>query len=180
MNSRGKDSPGGTDSLFEAAILPHLDSAYNLARWLTRNDQDAQDVAQEALLRAFRAFDTFRGGDARAWLLAVVGNTCFSWLRKNRQSMQTLDDQPDVAAEPAAFDPGAIAMRTSDAAAVRGAIEQLSVPLREAVVLCDMEGMSYKQIAAIAGVPIGTVMSRLSLARRQLHDLLASSQETEP
>ena len=166
-----------SDQRFKDTILAHLDSAHNLAHWLTRNDQDAQDVVQEAMLRAFKSFGTFRGGDGRAWLLAIVRNTCFSWLRANRNLTETLDDAPETEADAGAFDPQTIAARAADARQVRDAIAQLPLALRETLVLREMEDMSYKEVARITGSPVGTVMSRLSRARRQLYEILAEKRE---
>jgi RNA polymerase sigma-70 factor, ECF subfamily len=165
--------PRGLHSKFEATVLLHMDAAYNLAKWLVHNEQDAQDLTQEACLRALRAFDTFHGGDARAWLLTIVRNTCFSWLRRAKE--QTVDDLPETSGEDEQFDPQAIAMRAADAQAVRQAIDHLPPVLREAIVLREMEGMSYRQISQVSGAPVGTVMSRLARGRRQLAQLL-----TEP
>ena len=159
---------------FEQTVLPHLDAAHNLARWLAGNDQDAQDVAQEACLRAFKFFGNFRGDNARAWLLAIVRNTFYTWLRKNRPSELTLE-LDDAALEIA--DPSVTAetlhSRQGDAESVRRAIAALPVEFREIVVLREMEGFSYKEIAELANVPLGTVMSRLARARKLLQKLLA-------
>jgi RNA polymerase sigma-70 factor (ECF subfamily) len=155
--------------------MPHLDAAYNLARWLSGNDHDAQDVAQEASLRAFRFFGSFRGENARAWLLAIVRNTFYTWLRKNRPPENTvaIDDETldleDVSANPEAVNP-----QFADADAVRRAIAELPVEFREIVVLRELEGFSYKEIAELAEVPIGTVMSRLARARKLLQKRLAA------
>jgi RNA polymerase sigma-70 factor, ECF subfamily len=161
--------------LFEQTVLPHLDAAYNLARWLAGNDHDAQDVAQEASLRAFRFFGSFRGENARAWLLSIVRNTFYTWLRKNRpaEKMVEIDDETldieDVSAKTEAANPP-----FADADAVRRAIADLPVEFREIVILREMEGFSYKEIADLAGVPIGTVMSRLARARKLLQKRLAA------
>jgi RNA polymerase sigma-70 factor (ECF subfamily) len=159
---------------FEQHVVPHLDAAYNLARWLAGNDHDAQDVAQEASLRAFRFFGSFRGEDARAWLLTIVRNTFYTWLRKNRSPANTVEisdeilDIEDVSANAEAVNP-----QFADAEAVRHAIAALPVEFREIVILREMEGFSYKEIADMAEVPIGTVMSRLARARRQLQKRLS-------
>ena len=146
-----------------------MDAAYNLARWLTGNDHDAQDVAQEALLRAFKFFDGFRGDNARAWLLTIVRNSFYNWLQKNRRPEITshLDETVDEVALPETAE-----TFSADADAVRHAIAGLPVEFREAVVLREMEGFSYKEIADLAGVPIGTVMSRLARARKLLQKQL--------
>ena len=152
---------------FEAQVLPHVDAAYNLARWLTRNDHDAEDVVQEALLRAYRHLDGLRG-EARPWLLAIVRNACFSWLRANRPAELAVLDEPEADTP----GPEAILARELDRRAVNQAIAALPVPFREALVLRELEDLSYKDIARIAGVPIGTVMSRLARARRLLMETL--------
>jgi RNA polymerase sigma-70 factor, ECF subfamily len=156
-------------------VLPHLDAAYNLARWLAGNDHDAQDVAQEASLRAFRFFGSFRGENARAWLLTIVRNTFYTWLRKNRPLEKTVEindetlDIEDVSAKAEAVNP-----QFADADAVRRAIADLPVEFREIVILREMEGFSYKEIAELAEVPIGTVMSRLARARKLLQKRLTA------
>src|SRR6476660_2475128 len=147
--------------LFEQTVLPHLDAAYNLARWLAGNDHDAQDVAQEASLRAFKFFGSFRGENPRAWLLTIVRNTFYTWLRKNRPSEKTIeitDEALDIDDSSASAESGA--SQFADAEAVRRAIAGLPVEFREIVILREMEGFSYKEIAELAEVPIGTVMSR--------------------
>ena len=162
--------------LFEEAVLPHLDAAYNLARWLAGNDHDAQDVAQEASLRAFKFFGSFRGENARAWLLTIVRNTFYTWLRKNRpqEKMVEMDDEAlDI--EDSTANVQAVHPQFADADAVRAAIAQLPLEFREMVVLREMEGLSYKEIADLADVPIGTVMSRLARARKLLQKSLASA-----
>ena len=154
---------------FERVAMPHLDAAYNLARWLTRNDHDAQDVVQEALMRAMRYVDGFRGDSGRAWLLQIVRNTCYTWLKENRPVDQTtLDDFDEAAhavAAPAAHEPPAMAMRKADKAQIDAAIAALPVAYREVLVLRELEDLPYADIARIAEIPVGTVMSRLSRAR---------------
>ena len=164
-----------TSGSFEQVVLPHLDAAYNLARWLTRREHDAEDVVQEAYLRAFRAFDQFRGaggdggGEARCWLLTIVRNTCYTWLTRNRERAPTasfdeaLHDVADTDADPAI-----ILEHRGDRDAVRLAVEGLPVEFREVLILREFEGLSYQQIASVAGVPVGTVMSRLARARQRL------------
>ena len=174
-----------TTSKFESAVLEHLDAAHNLARWLTRNDQDAQDVVQESCMNALRAFDSFRGGDFRAWFLAIVRNTSFTWLRRNKNSAspaveQSLDVVAEIAADDEVYDPQAIAIRAANVNWVRRAIDALPEALREVVVLREMEGLSYKEIGRVAGVPIGTVMSRLARGRTQLQTLLVEMDQSEP
>lgn len=154
---------------FERLLLPHLAAGYNLARWLTRNEHDAEDLVQEAYLRAFRSFDGYRGGDPRAWLLRIVRNTCYTWLQQQRgwAAEPTGDDPDDLQGDPATG-PEAQAIRHADGQLLRGALEELPAEYRETVVLRELEGLSYKEIAEIAGVPLGTVMSRLSRGRQQL------------
>ena len=162
-----------TTERFESTILVHLDAAYNLARWLTRSDHDAQDVVQDACIRAFRAFDQFRGGDARAWLLTIVRNVSLSWNKSRKGTLEVDEDLQEPGDDQ--LDPQAILLRAADVQRVREAIEQLPVDLRSMIVLREMEGLSYKQIAAAMEMPIGTVMSRLARARQRLGVML-----TEP
>ena len=155
-------------------VLPHLDAAYNLARWLTSNDHDAQDVVQEASLRAFKFFGSFRGENARAWLLTIVRNTFYNWLQKNRlpEIAGELDEEA-MAVEDVSGNAETINLRLADADTVQSAIAELPVEFREVVVLREMEGFSYKEIADLSNVPIGTVMSRLARARKLLQKRLA-------
>jgi len=158
---------------FEQTVLPHLDAAYNLARWLAGNDHDAQDVVQEACLRALKFFGGFRGENARAWLLTIVRNTFYTWLRNNRRPDNFVELSDEVlAVEDVSVNADILNSRLGDAEAVRRAVEQLPVEFREIVILREMEGFSYKEIAEVADVPIGTVMSRLTRARRQLQKRL--------
>lgn len=157
---------------FERIVLPHLDAAYNLARWLAGNDHDAEDIAQEACVRALRFIGGHRGGDGRAWLLAIVRNTAFSWLKKNRpQAIVSMDD--DALAQIEDQNVPAGSFHRADAGALRAALEALPLEFREAIVLRELEGLSYKEIADVAEVPVGTVMSRLARARRQLQNHFA-------
>ena len=165
---------------FEQAVLPHLDSAYNLARWLIRNDQDAQDLVQEACLRALRSFEGFRGGDRRAWLLTIVRNSCYTWLQQNGlQELTTVFDEEIHTSQEHSRSPEALLLEKADARLVRDALEELPPEFREAIVLRELEGMSYKEIADVAGVPVGTVMSRLARARERLQRQLTSSAKRE-
>jgi RNA polymerase sigma-70 factor, ECF subfamily len=162
--------------LFEQQVLPHLDAAYNLARWLAGNDHDAQDVAQEASLRAFKFFGSFRGDEPRAWLLAIVRNTFYTWLRKNRRPEKVVEiDDETLDIEDSSANLEATNPQFMDADAVRQAIADLPVEFREIVVLREMEGFSYKEIADLADVPIGTVMSRLARARKLLQKSLTTA-----
>ena len=154
---------------FEEAVMPHLDAAYNLARWLTRNEADAQDMVQEAYLRALRFFDGFRGTDARAWLLTIVRNTCYMWLRRNKWPEFSGDfDEVALSREAEGPDPETEQVLKAQAQLVNEAIEKLPIEFREVVVLRELEELSYKEIGVVLGVPIGTVMSRLARARKRL------------
>jgi RNA polymerase sigma factor (sigma-70 family) len=155
---------------FEAALLPHLAAAYNLARWLARNDHDAEDLVQEAYLRAFKSFDSFHGGDGRGWILAIVRNTCYSWLQQNRNQelAQVFDEEVHTVVEGHSRSPEAMLLRNADAQLLRDALEKLPVEFREILVLRELEGMSYREIADLAGIPVGTVMSRLARGRERL------------
>jgi len=167
-------------SRFESLTLPHLDAAFNLARWLTRNDDDAQDVVQEAYLRAFRFFAGFRGEDARGWLLAIVPNACFDWLARNRSDDLAIDADVDLDRLPneadSRDDPAARALAGADATRVQQAIEALPAAFREVVVLREIEELSYQEIAAVTGTPVGTVRSRLARGRALLRRALGQRQ----
>jgi RNA polymerase sigma-70 factor (ECF subfamily) len=168
---------------FEALALPHLNAAFNLARWLTRNEQDAQDVVQEAYLRALRFFAGFQGDDARAWLLAIVRNACFDWLARNRRGDWVSDEEVGLdnldVEQDNRHDPVAQAIARADAQLLQQAIEALPAAFREALVLREIEELSYKEIAVIAAVPVGTVMSRLARARALLRTELMARQGEE-
>jgi RNA polymerase sigma factor (sigma-70 family) len=163
---------------FEQFVLPHVDAAFNLARWLLRSREDAEDVAQEALLRACRFFRGFHGGDARAWLLQIVRNTCYSWLEKNRPRDLMVEFDEELHPQPVAT-PESIAIAEEGRARLNRALETVPPRFREVLVLRELEGCSYKEIATITSIPIGTVMSSLSRARRQLQSLLVSSSHKE-
>jgi RNA polymerase sigma-70 factor (ECF subfamily) len=159
---------------FEQAVLPHLGAAYNLARWITGNDHDAEDVVQESYLRALKFFGGFRGENSRPWLLTIVRNTCFTWLRQNRLSELSteLDEQiHGRGREPG--NPESILLAAAQSEMVRKAIEELPPEFREVIILREMEDLSYKEIADIASIPVGTVMSRLARARSRLQELLS-------
>jgi len=160
-------------SRFESVVLPHLDAAYALARWLTRNDADAADVVQEAMLRAFRYFDSYREGDAKSWVLRIVRRTCYSWLERNRpadfvsfNAEAELDG--DVAAPAVVSNTEALLQSRSDLRRLDALIEGLPTPLREVIVLRELNELGYREIAEVIGVPVGTVMSRLHRARSAL------------
>ena len=165
---------------FEDAVLPHLDAAHNLARWLTRNDSDADDVVQEAYLRAFKFFGGFHGTDGRSWLLAIVRNTCYTWMQRNRspQFSIPLDDELEEI-ESEDLDPEALLQQSADTQMVRRALEELPVEYREVLVLRELEEMSYKEIAGITDLPLGTVMSRLARGRKRLQEALTNHMRAE-
>jgi len=163
---------------FEQLVLPHLDSAANLARWLLRNRADSDDVVQEAMLRAYRFFERFHGGDARAWLLQIVRNTCYTWLEKNRPSEMMTEFDEEVHQLPSTT-PETLAAQADERQRLMLALESLSPRSREVLVLRELEGCSYKQIGEITGIPIGTVMSTLSRARERLQRTLTSAAAKE-
>ncbi len=163
---------------FEQLVLPHLDSAANLARWLLRNRADSEDVVQDAMLRAYRFFDRFHGGDARAWLLQIVRNTCYSWLEKNRPAELMTEFNEEVHSEPSAT-PETMASQADDRQRLLKALESLPARAREVLVLRELEECSYKEISEIAGIPIGTVMSTLARARERLHRTLTAATAKE-
>jgi len=171
----------GVAPTFEQLMLPHLDAAYNLARWLLRDPHDAEDAVQEACLRAFRAISRFRGVDARPWLLTIVRNVCYSHLRKNHREPEPAPF--DDAEHGSTYDPAeanAVAWREVKSELLRQGLERLPPDFREVIVLHALEGLSYREIAAIVEVPIGTVMSRLARARRKLQTELLALAAKEP
>lgn len=163
---------------FEQLVLPHLDAAYNLASWLLRNRADAEDAAQEAVLRALRFFGGFAGGDVRAWLLRIVRNTCYSWLEKKRPAELSVefDEELHVPFTPT---PEALAIAGENRDRLTRALDELPPRFREIIVLRELEGCSYKEIAEITSIPIGTVMSALSRARQRLQRALAGNTPQE-
>jgi len=167
--------------MFEEVVLPHLDAAFNYARWLTRSEADAEDVVQDAYVRALRFFSSLRGEDARAWLLTILRNTWYGRFQKRPTSGtpgafdQGADDRPDDSLDPEAR---LIQQQTVDR--VQRALEELPVDFREVLVLRELEGLSYKEIATVIGVPIGTVMSRLSRGRERLLGVLEPGRTTGP
>ena len=163
-----------TTASYEDALLPHLDAAYNLARWLTRDEGDAEDVVQEAYLRAFKHFNTFKGGDARPWLLAIVRNTYYTWIERNRlPEMSTPYDEETDSHVSDVPDPETLLLKEADRQIIRRALRKLPAEFREIIVLREFEELSYKQIADVIQVPVGTVMSRLARARKRLAQLVA-------
>lgn len=159
---------------FEQSVLPHLGAAYNLARWLLRNPADAEDVVQESYLRAFRFFGGYHGGDVRAWLLTIVRNTTYTWLQQNRsrELAEPINDEVEGIQDDA-LDPETLVIQSAGVEALREALNELPIEFREIIVLREFEELSYKEISAIAEIPIGTVMSRLARARRRLQEQLA-------
>jgi RNA polymerase sigma-70 factor (ECF subfamily) len=160
----------------EVQMLRHLDAAYNLARWLMRDTHDAEDVVQEAYMRAYKRFSTFRGGDVRAWLLAIVRNCAYDLLRSSGSITcgDAFGEEGDVARAPSTCEPEAALLRGEKAEQVRSALENLLPQYREVLILREMEELSYSEIATTIGVPLGTVMSRLSRARIRLHQSLTA------
>lgn len=167
-----------SEERFNREVLCHLRAAYNLARWLVGNDHDAEDALQEANLKAFRTFGGFRGESGKAWYLAIVRNTCMNLLKAKNRRLQLESDGDEVLANVVERRPGADEMlqREYDAECLRNAIETLPASLREMIILRELEQMSYRELSEIAGVPIGTVMSRLSRARDKLHEILDGEQ----
>ena len=165
---------------FEEAALPHLGAAYNLARWLTHDARDAEDVVQEAYLRAFRHFGSFHGRDGRPWLLAIVRNTCYTWMQHNRSPELSvpLDDELHEI-ESKDLNPEALLVQRADTLMVRRALEELPVEFREVLVLRELEEMSYRDIAGITDLPLGTVMSRLARGRKRLQLALINHMHAE-
>ena len=171
---------------FQAMVLPHLDSAFNLARWLTRSSQDAEDIVQEAYLRAFKFFDGFHGEDGRAWMLGIVRNTFYTWYQQNKAQAQNTRFEEELhgahledAEDAHEHDPEAQLIQKDNRRELQQALEALSVEFREVIVMRELEDLSYKQIAGIVGIPIGTVMSRLGRGRKQLAEILAAANRDE-
>ena len=169
---------------FEVAALAHLDASYNLARWLVRDPHAAQDAVQEAYLRALRYYDSFRGDDMRPWLLGIVRNTCYTWLKQHSQRRDDVefDDERDgvvSADEPSASNPEALLVRKQTGEQVNRAIDVLPAVFREVLILRELEELSYEDIAAVADIPLGTVMSRLARARAMLRTSLRQQTDRE-
>ena len=170
----------GNVGRFEQMVMPHLDAAYNLARWLVRNTHDAEDVVQEACLRAYKFFGGFQGGDARPWLLKIVRNTSYSFLEKNRPAAlaDPFDERVHGQDAPPP-DAEATMVRSVESRMLREALEELPVGFREVLVLRELEGLSYKEIAELVGIPIGTVMSSLARGRERLRESLLRARAKE-
>ena len=175
-----RDAGGNlTQPDFEQVFLPHLDAAYNLARWLLRNDQDAEDAVQEAYMRAYKAFDRFRGGDGKAWLMTILRNVCYTMIKK-LHSHETPEPFDEELHQPMAEAEMQEALRQkANAESLHAALAKLPDEFREIIVLHDIEGFAYKEISSIAGIPIGTVMSRLARARGRLRDVIVASNAKE-
>jgi RNA polymerase sigma-70 factor (ECF subfamily) len=167
--------------LFEEIVLPHLDAAYNLARWLTHNPADAQDVVQESCLRAVRFFDGYKGGDPKAWLLAIVRNTCRTWQRRQKYATEAVpfDEAAHSHTEPTRNQEQSMADGEQMRLLLKS-IESLPVDFREVLILRELEEFSYQEIADVTGLPLGTVMSRLSRARKRLEELVANQSTEAP
>ena len=166
--------------VFEQTVLPHMDATYNLARWIMGNEQDAEDMVQEAYLRAFQYFVGFQGNNSRAWLLTILRNTCYTWLRQNRAHdlMVELNDEIVDGSSPEISPELSLLLRANHKM-VREALRKLPVEFRELIVLRELDNLSYKEIAGITGIPIGTVMSRLARARQKLRDCLVQLNDGE-
>jgi len=176
MRSDCLTAPSPATEDFDSVVLPHLGAAFRLARWMIRNEHDAEDVVQEAALRAFQYFGTFVGGSGRAWFLQIVRNTCYGWHAKNANAPTDLFDEEHDRAASSALDPEALLLQTDGAALIARALRTLPSRFRELLVLRELQGLSYREMADLIGVPIGTVMSGLSRARRALRGAL----EREP
>jgi RNA polymerase sigma factor (sigma-70 family) len=166
-------------ALFEQTVIPHLNAAYNLSRWLTRNSQDAEDLVQQSYLKAFSSFETFQGNgidEARAWLLTVVRNTCFTWLRKNGAQPLTEFDEQMHSPAGLTTDGESVLLNRAALSSLNGCLEALQPEFREAIVLRELEELSYKEISEIVRVPVGTVMSRLARARKRLQGCMGIAQ----
>jgi RNA polymerase sigma-70 factor (ECF subfamily) len=178
MSDAQTEEPLSDRDRFEARVMPHLDAAYNLARWLARDAHDAEDVVQDACVRALRYIGSLRGDDAKAWFLTIVRNAFYDWCKSARPSLIDADGAVDEVAEDESADPQVAALRNADLRALADAVAALPLPYREVLVLRELEELSYKEIARIADIPIGTVMSRLARARGLLmrSPLLAAAQ----
>ena len=165
---------------FETTLRPHLEAAYNLARWLMKNDSDAEDAVQDACLRALQAFDNFRGENFRGWLLRIVRNTCYTQLKSHVAENRAISFDEELHDIPNdSLNPAAILLRSCDQEQIRQAIADLPTEFREVVVLREMEELSYREIAEIVAIPLGTVMSRLARARQRLESALIDREETK-
>jgi len=165
---------------FEETFLPYLDAAYNLARWIVQHDQDAQDVVQEAYLRAFKGYHGFRGGNGRAWLLTIVRNTAYNWLNRHANDEKLVPYEEEKHAEIVSFSESTKEIVSEKVKEhLQSALGRLPTEFREIIILYEVEGLSYKELALALGVPPGTVMSRLSRARRRLQQEFAQVRSSE-
>jgi len=166
---------------FENQMLPLMSEAYNLARWMMKNEADARDVVQDAYLKAFRYFESFHGDSGRAWLLRIVRNVCYDALRArdSQRNIVSLDEETAAEVPDSKPSPNVLAIQNSTKLRIREALEALPLEFKTVIILREFDGFSYKEISDIAGVPVGTVMSRLSRARRQLAVLLQEEGENE-
>jgi len=180
MVEQHRDVGGNPDrSGFEQVFLPHLDAAYNLARWLLRNGQDAEDAVQEAYMRAYKAFARFRGGDGKAWFMTILRNVCYTMIKKLRSHETPEPFDEEIHQTMGESEMQEAFRQKANAESLHGALEKLPDEFREIIVLHDLEGLAYKEIAAVAGIPIGTVMSRLARARARLRTELVAAQARE-
>jgi RNA polymerase sigma-70 factor (ECF subfamily) len=178
QNRHAASHPTAPD--FEQVFLPHLDAAYNLARWLLRNDQDAEDAVQEAYMRAHKAFPRFRGGDGKAWLMTILRNVCYTMIQKLKKH-ETPEPFDEEIHQPAhSSDMRETLRQKANAESLHQALDKLPVEFREIIVLHDLEGLAYKEIAVVSDIPIGTVMSRLARARGRLRTELLTAREVQP
>jgi RNA polymerase sigma-70 factor (ECF subfamily) len=177
MMERHRDAGGNLSQQdFEQIFLPHLDAAYNLARWLLRNDQDAEDAVQESYVRAFKAFGRFRGGDGKAWFMTILRNVCYTTIKKLRSHETPEPFDEEIHQSKGEAEMQEALRQKANAESLQCALEKLPDEFREVIVLHDLEGLAYKEIAAVAGIPIGTVMSRLARARGRLRiEIIASN-----
>jgi len=170
----------GRQTRYEQMLLPHLDAAYNLARWLTHDEHDAEDLVQEAYLRALKFFSSFHGDNGKVWLLTIVRNTCYSWLRRNRPDKlaESFDETVHSAADDLA-NPQRVLLQEEENQLFRDALQELPMEYREVLVLRELEGLTYREIAAVSGIALGTVMSRLARGRERLRQGLPQQVEKE-
>jgi RNA polymerase sigma-70 factor (ECF subfamily) len=176
LRGHDRETLAGEGEAFADGLLAHLDAAHNLATWLVGNESDAQDIVQESFLRAIRSAGSFRGGSIKSWVLAIIRNACFDHLRRGKASpVRELSDDSAPPEDCGEFDPKRILERAENIRDVQAAISQLPPEMREVIVLREMEGLSYREIAGVAGVPMGTVMSRLARGRRILAMTLSAA-----
>jgi len=181
MMEQHRDAGGNlSQQNFEQTFLPHLDAAYNLARWLLRNDQDAEDAVQEAYVRAFKAFTRFRGGDGKAWFMTILRNVCYTMIGKLRSHEIPEPFDEEIHRTLGEAEMQEAFRQKANAESLHGALNKLPDEFREIIVLHDLEGLAYKEIASVVGIPIGTVMSRLARARGRLRTEIIASNAKDP